>query len=140
MGYEDRAEFKSLLGKTLVEISGLEKGSDQVRFVCSDGIQFVMLHNQDCCEGVSIDDVIGDATDLIGLPILLAEESITMTDTQLLIDCRAIVHRYLTQTPLGNQPHMISREAEDVIARLTAVIAQYAHPPQQQARVTVTTK
>ena len=69
------AEFKDLVGKTIVDIQGLEKGSDEVVFVCSDGSKYKMYHEQDCCETVDIDDVIGDVEDLIGSEILIAEEN-----------------------------------------------------------------
>lgn len=69
------AEFKDLVGKTIVDIQGLEKGSDEVVFVCSDGSKYKMYHEQDCCECVDIDDVIGDVEDLIGSEILIAEEN-----------------------------------------------------------------
>ena len=36
---------------------------------------FQMCHDQDCCEHVYLEDVVGDLDDLIGTPIFLAEES-----------------------------------------------------------------
>jgi len=68
------AEFSELLNKTIVEIVGLEKESDEVIFKCYDGSVYKMYHEQDCSEHVSIDDVVGDVDDLIGKPVLLAEE------------------------------------------------------------------
>ncbi len=70
------AEFNELLGKTIVEITGLEKGSEEVVFKCLGGSTYKMYHDQECCEYVAIDDVVGDVGDLIGSPILLAEECV----------------------------------------------------------------
>jgi|SRR3982750_154891 len=74
MGYQDRCEVAALLGKTLTEVTKNER-NDELRFTCDDGSRYVMLHNQDCCEGVDIDDICGDLADLIGSPVTLAEES-----------------------------------------------------------------
>lgn len=75
MGYNDRCEFSALLGLTLSSVDGAIKGSEKITFTTDTGKSFVMLHNQDCCEGVEVEDVIGDVADLIGFPIVLAEES-----------------------------------------------------------------
>lgn len=69
------ADFNELVGKTIVKINGLEKYEERVTFECSDGVKYKMYHEQDCCESVSIEDVTGDISDLIGSPILVAEES-----------------------------------------------------------------
>jgi hypothetical protein len=36
--------------------------------------RFVFFHSQDCCESVSIEDICGDLQDLVGEPLLIAEE------------------------------------------------------------------
>ena len=66
--------IKELIGKTIVSIVGMEKGSEEIVFTTLDGKQYKMYHEQDCCENVTIDDVCGDVMDLIGSPLLLAEE------------------------------------------------------------------
>lgn len=68
------AEFSELKGKTVEHISGLKEGSKEVKFYLSDGSVVRMYHEQDCCESVEVEDVIGDVEDLIGSPILMAEE------------------------------------------------------------------
>lgn len=64
--------FSSLLGLTLTEIRN--KNDDELTFLTSEGRIFKMYHDQDCCESVSIEEIIGDLDDLLNSPILLAEE------------------------------------------------------------------
>lgn len=64
-------EFKELEGKTLIRIE--YNGATELRFYTSDGIVYRMYHYQDCCEQVTIEDVVGDFTDIIHSRILLAE-------------------------------------------------------------------
>lgn len=66
--------FEDLLGQTLTEIKGAEKGSERITFLDSDDQEFLMYHQQDCCESVSVDDIVGDIEDLLNTPITMAEE------------------------------------------------------------------
>lgn len=46
---------------------------DEITFEFQSGTG-KFYHDQDCCEDVSIDDVNGDWNDLIGVPMLIADE------------------------------------------------------------------
>jgi hypothetical protein len=74
------AVFASLIGKTLVAVDGAEKESDEIRFTTSEGEVFRLYHWQSCCENVEVESVTGDVQDLIGTPILLAEEATSEED------------------------------------------------------------
>ena len=63
---------KELIGKTLKEVRGIEESC--VVFETTNGEEYRMSHSQDCCESVGIEDITGDVKDLIGEPILMAEE------------------------------------------------------------------
>ena len=72
MGYfNDRVDFETLKGKTLKDI---QRGDRELAFVTDGGETYRMLHLQDCCESVYIEDICGDLDDLIGSEILKAEE------------------------------------------------------------------
>lgn len=64
-------EFKDLVGKTITDI---KNHGDQIIFTCNDGSFYEMYHNQDCCETVEVEDIIGDLQDLLDSPILSASE------------------------------------------------------------------
>lgn len=72
--YDQQKPFSDLIGKTLAAVTG-EAGGEEIRFMCDDGSEYLMYHCQDCCEGVSIESIVGDLSDLIGRPILKAEET-----------------------------------------------------------------
>ena len=65
------------LGKIFLKIDIV---GDSIRFVRNDGYIFIMKHEQDCCESVYIEDINGDLNDLIGSPMLIADESFGSND------------------------------------------------------------
>lgn len=74
MGWYSEGEevnFSDLLGKVVKKI---EKSHDEVVFHVEDGVRYKMYHQQDCCEDVWVEDVIGNLEYLIGSPITMAEE------------------------------------------------------------------
>ena len=62
-----------MLGKTFVQVSGAV-GNFDLLFETAEGERFMFSHQQDCCERVDINDIVGDLQDLVGEPLLLAEE------------------------------------------------------------------
>jgi hypothetical protein len=75
--------MKRLVGKTITEIIGCEVGSEEITFVCETGEKFCMIHRQDCCEDVRVEDICGDVNHLIGLPIIEAEECNNMEEPKI---------------------------------------------------------
>jgi len=60
-------------GKTLVSVDGELRGKEVI-FQTDSGEIYKMLHVQDCCEHVYLDDICGEFSDLIGAPLLEAEK------------------------------------------------------------------
>jgi len=71
----ENLNFTVLYGEILTEVEGCKSGSDEVLFRTESGRTFKLYHSQDCCEYVRLEEVHGDIQDLIGVPILRAEES-----------------------------------------------------------------
>lgn len=77
MGYYSRLEgfescsFEDLKGKTLVSVKVEE---DEIYLQTACGFEYKLYHDQDCCESVYVESVTGNTIDLIGEPLLLAEE------------------------------------------------------------------
>lgn len=67
--------FGTLQGKTVTRVSGASEGSDKILFGCSDGSEYMMLHERDCCESVYLESVDADLNEiLVGQTVLVAEE------------------------------------------------------------------
>lgn len=69
-------DFSSLIGRTFIDVvfEHGEKIDDRITFKTEMGEEFSLYHDQDCCESVYVESIVGDLTDLVGTPILLAEE------------------------------------------------------------------
>lgn len=66
------ADIKELLGKTCTSVVNSE--DERIAFITDVGPDYVMYHDQDCCESVYVEDIVGELADLVGSPILVAEE------------------------------------------------------------------
>ena len=72
MKFSKKVPFASLCGKTFARITRTDA---TVTFNGEGGPSFRLEHQQDCCESVWLEDVTGDLADLVGSPIIMAEES-----------------------------------------------------------------
>lgn len=71
--------FTEVIGKTLkdVQVTRFTPGkneSDEIHFIFMDNTEYKMYHDQDCTESVEIEDITGDLDNLIGSPLIIAEE------------------------------------------------------------------
>lgn len=66
-------EFEDLKGRVLKNVERV--GDEALVFTLEDGVKYQLYHRQSCCESVTIEDILGDLNDLVGEPILKAEES-----------------------------------------------------------------
>jgi len=64
-------EFEDLLGRILCRA---ESDGEELTLYLSDTNYVRFYHSQDCCESVYIDDICGDLDDLVGSPLLVAEQ------------------------------------------------------------------
>ena len=67
--YQDGIEF--LVGMTMKSV---ENTGDEIVFTMDDDEVFALMHQQDCCENVRVEDVCGDLSDLVGTTIWTAAE------------------------------------------------------------------
>ena len=70
--------FDVLKGKTFssIIVNKPIRGDHSIEFHLVDSNKYYyMLHDQDCCESVTIEDICVDVNDLVGSPILVADET-----------------------------------------------------------------
>lgn len=80
MGEEN--SIKQLLGEFVTKI---ENKSYELIFHCKSGNVYKMYHEQDCCEEVAIEEIIGNFDDLLDSKILQAEET-TKKDSEYIMN------------------------------------------------------
>ena len=70
--------FSDLVGKTFSKVERVAEGygdSDAIVFTVDDKEGYAMVYFADCCASCSIEDIAGDLQDLVGSPIVRAEEN-----------------------------------------------------------------
>jgi hypothetical protein len=65
-------EITELKGKTLTSV--VNNDNEEIVFTTDTGEQYKLYHEQDCCENVTVEDITGDLQDLVGTPLLMAEQ------------------------------------------------------------------
>lgn len=70
--YGKEGKIADMVGLTFKTVE--RRADDKMVFDTGAGRRFEFTHCQDCCESVSIDDIVGDLDDLVGSPLLQAEE------------------------------------------------------------------
>ena len=63
--------FDDLIGRTLYKVT---EDGEELTLYLSETNYVRFYHQQDCCESVYIEDICGDLNDLVGSPLLEAEE------------------------------------------------------------------
>ena len=66
-------QIQELVGKTLTNVE-VSPNKEEITFTDNTGKQWKMYHDQDCCETVEVEDIVGELSDLLNSPILMAEE------------------------------------------------------------------
>lgn len=71
----ERVSIDKLIGEVFVQIYESCDNRELI-FIKDNGDKYVFYHEQDCCETVYLDEIIGDLNDLTGSPLLIADEVI----------------------------------------------------------------
>lgn len=72
--------IKEMLGKTMASVRQVD--NESILFVDDVGIEYSLHHDQDCCESVYVEDVVGNLEDLVGSPLVMAEEEYSSDDAK----------------------------------------------------------
>ena len=94
-------DISKMVGLTALDVTvycDYKDGDNNVMQFTFEGIKVKFFHMQDCCEGVWIESIVGDLNDLIGSPLLVAEEvsSETTLDNDKEIETRWTFYKFDT--------------------------------------------
>jgi len=64
------ARLENMIGLTMTKVENVN--DEELVFHSADGQEFMLFHNQDCCEIVEIEDITGELETLVGNPITIA--------------------------------------------------------------------
>ena len=68
------AIITDLIGETMCRVENIN--NEEIIFETVDGDIYRLFHMRDCCEGVTVEDINGDLSDLTDSPITVAEENV----------------------------------------------------------------
>lgn len=68
--YDNHVDVSEMLNQTFTSVRSDE---ESVTFQ-NDKVRYTLYHQQDCCESVVVEEIIGDLDDLENLPLLIARE------------------------------------------------------------------
>jgi len=70
-------KIEDFKGRTIsaIEVRRSEEDDHEIVIAFADGEVYKMCHLQECCESVEVEDICGDLEDLIGEPLIEAEEA-----------------------------------------------------------------
>jgi hypothetical protein len=74
--YDNHVNVEEMQNQTFTSVRA---DTDTVTFE-NDEVRYVLYHDQDCCESVYVEDIIGDIEDLEGWPMLISKEDTNADD------------------------------------------------------------
>lgn len=77
---EPVTDFEDLAGRVLYKIEQIR--DEELLFYLTENHYVRMYHDQDCCESVVIEDIVGDLDDLVGTPLLVVEKRVSQNDIE----------------------------------------------------------
>lgn len=79
--WDTRCSIDRMVGQTMASVErGTDGASDTLTFTTVNGVQFVFHYEPDCCARCDIESIVGDLADLVGVPLLMAEEATSRDD------------------------------------------------------------